>query len=185
MKKIYLLTITFLTLIISLNANASLITFDLTYEGNSGVLGNGQITFDQDVLPSTGSFANVNANILGITDFSLTITGASVGNGTFGLASIYEWIWVVNTPLDYTQELVGQTGFEDFNWCGFGGCDTSAPRGIGPFRIGTNYAGDNGGGSDPLALVSMKVREVSAPNTLLIVFASLLGLLIRHKKAHT
>src|SRR5262245_60218046 len=100
-------------------ANASLITFDLSYSGASfqnSAVGNCFISFDDTVLPNIATnLSNVSPATLGITDFSITISNASSGNGTFGLSDFTadpnKWIWVLSAPLNFGADLVGQPGF--------------------------------------------------------------------------
>src|SRR5262245_39405661 len=97
-------------------------TFELTYSGASflnGAVATGSITFDGAILPNPGTLLNVSAAALGISAYSITVSGASSGNGTFGLANVNvnNWVWSATTLLNLNQNLVGQAGFNDFNWC--------------------------------------------------------------------
>jgi hypothetical protein len=164
-------------------ASAAPITFDLQYSGASfgnSATGVGTITFDGTVVPGLGSFGNVSEATLGITAFSITISGASSGNGTFGLADVDNWIWAVSAPLNYSVDLVGQAGFNDFNWCasGFVGCVPPAPGGIGPFTISTNA--ETG---DRLRLTSMEAATVPEPATLSLLGTGLAWVVRRRARA--
>src|SRR5215831_5625978 len=166
-------------------SQASPITFSLTYSGNqfeNRATGTGTITFDDEVLPNPGALANVTAETLGVLAFSITIANASSGNGTFGLSSVTNWIWNVSQEIDLGTELVGQTGFNDFNWCtfNFDGCTPPAPGGVSPFVIRTNA--ETG---DSLILISMKrvATAVPEPATLTLVGLGLLGIAGMRRRA--
>lgn len=153
----------------SFTASAAPITFQFEYTGvNNPATAIGTITMDDALLPNPGTVANVDAATLGITDFSITVTGASSGNGTFGLAHVTNWIWSVSAPINLHIQLVGQPGFADFNWCAanFVGCTPPAPGGISAFHIATNA--ETG---DVLQLTSM--TAVPEPATLLLLGAGI------------
>ena len=99
-----------------MTANAALITFDLSYSGDrfgNAAVASGSITFDDAILPVPGGLTNVTAEVLGVTAFSIAVSGATAGNGTFGLRDATNWIWLVDRELDLTQNLVGQAAFFD------------------------------------------------------------------------
>ena len=49
-----------------------------------------------------------------ITSFSMTVTGAGVANGTYGLADINNVFFLAPGTPDYTTEILGQPGFTGF-----------------------------------------------------------------------
>jgi hypothetical protein len=162
-------------------SHAGLITFDLSYSGiQNSASANGTITFDDTVLPNIGALGNVSSAVLGVTAFSITVADATSGNGTFGLPHVTNWIWRVSAPLNLTAELVGQSGFEDFNWCGFDftGCTAPAPGGVAPFTLRANA--ETG---DVLRLVSMRqATTVPEPATLALISLGLLGIAGRRRR---
>jgi hypothetical protein len=98
----------------SLPARADAIqTFDVEWSG--AALGNsarasGLITFNLAVLPNPGGCIGACLPIHPyITALSITVSGASVGNGTFGLSDFSKLSWSTGgSTLDLTQQLVGQ-----------------------------------------------------------------------------
>lgn len=117
-------------------ANASSVTYDFTYSGaalpswysapngqfgpggapRNGATATGSITFaDSTLLNGSQTIAMDSGG--GITNFTITVSGASSGNGTFTEADYSGFVGVVNTPtgyvglgqdLDLTRQLVGQ-----------------------------------------------------------------------------
>ena len=85
-------------------------TFDLTWSGvGNSAMATGQITIDTTLLPNpTAVFVALDITA-DVTAFSITVSGASAGNGTFGLADFSSFDWGTNgATLDLTRELVGQ-----------------------------------------------------------------------------
>jgi hypothetical protein len=73
---------------------AGLMTFDLTWSGASfgnTAMATGQITFDPSLLTNPGV-----TDPIAVTAFSITVSGASSGNGTFGLGDFDDFFW---TPM--------------------------------------------------------------------------------------
>ena len=166
----------------SLFPRGKIVPFNLTYSGaafENNATATGQITFDDTVLPNGPVYlANVSAATLGVTDWSLTISGASTGNGVFSLADLQMvpnqadgWIWKFSATIDLSTELVGQVGFDDFNWCAAtSSCGNPlAPGGIAPFTIATSEES-----GDALLLISMvPVPEPSGWTLVLFAMAAL------------
>ncbi len=177
--KVLILGVVFVSvMVLSTVGWAAPVTFDLTYEGplGSSATGTGFITFDDAVLPNPnpnpGMPMFVSAATLGILDFSLTISGASIGNGTFGLPDIDTWFWGVNPPgLDLSMELVGQTEFLAFNYSPVA---LSGAPGVGP---GGSTIFTNEGTGDALNLIAMTPRPVPTPSAMLLMGTGLLGLI--------
>src|SRR5215471_19180195 len=138
-------------------------TFDVEWSGAS--LGNSAtasalITFDLTNLPNPNSFFSQFLSPMSkfITALSLTVSGASAGNGTFGLSDFTSsarfphetFVWQTRgATLDLTKQLVGQPISGAGAWgtchdstCGdftlFGSSGTAAPSGLSGFDLITN-----------------------------------------------
>ncbi|MGK0271921.1 MAG: MYXO-CTERM domain-containing protein [Cocleimonas sp.] len=162
-------------LLFSLSSHAALITFNLIYTSNTtAATGSGFITIDDAVFSNvTQNLFNTPAATLGITDFSITISGAANGNGTFGLADVPSFIWTQSGPYDLTTELLTQAAYTDFN------LNTFPPVAGSPFgtdigTITTNF----GGSGDGLILSSMTPGGAPAPTSIPTLSFWGLGLLV-------
>ena len=107
------LTLGLLALVCFGTANAVPVTYALKYSGAS--YGNlaaatGTITLDPSLITNPGGSLGVWIPFGSIvTALSLTVTGATAGNGTFTLANFASWTYYTNGgTLDWTKELVGQ-----------------------------------------------------------------------------
>jgi hypothetical protein len=132
-------------------------TFQLNWASLGSASATGQITLNSTGLsyltsPNTGP-TSFTPNVNGITGFSITVTGATVGNGSFTLQTGDSFSLWTPTALDLTRNLVGQpvasgnwgdtAGTQgDFNYFPIGSptaCSISnAPTGTGYFRLSTN-----------------------------------------------
>lgn len=143
--------------------------------GNSASA-NGLIDFDPSLISNPGF-----TDPLPVNSFSITVTGANSGNGTFSLADYNNFFLATSGgTLDFTKQLVGQptsnglwgtTSFGnggDFNIISnFSNLDT--PTGVSEFLIATS-----GGSGDSLQLTSFAPL---APLATVPEPSSLLGLL--------
>ncbi len=171
-------------------AHAQIATFDLSYSGapnGNSAVGTGTVTLDESLINNPGINFQRGSNF--ITALTLTISGATSGNGTFTLSDFDGSASSVSGggyrlslepgPVDFSQELVGQSNFGDFNL--FGNNGSGAPRGISPKTIATAE-----GGGNPLALTSFRPAAVPEPGSLaLLTGLSLAGaaFLRRRKQA--
>ena len=193
-------------LMIASPAHATLLDFDLAWSGS--LFGNGASAVATLTLDDT-IFANpvndtADAATLGITAFQITISGASSGNGTFGLSNIEFFTIEFGTfALDLTSELVGQSVLElggsvtspfgtpnssgeagNFIFLGNGNDPLAPEGGTTGTACGITTAGITG---DSLVLTSFAPAEFIAlpePGTLNVVALGLFSLaLIRRKRA--
>ncbi len=144
----------------------------------NGAEAHGIITLNSNLFPFSSNGAFDTAEALEITDFSLTVTGASNGNGSFRLADFAAFSWNTNgTELDWGVDLAGQSvsggiwGSSDGGDFGFLASSSSAPTLSSAFRLTTA----NGAG-DTISLVSF--RPVPVPGAIWLfgsAFAALFG----------
>ncbi len=140
------------------HAWASLETFDVKWSGAN--YGNqataiGSITLDNSLLPQTGNTGYVSLPSPEITALSITVSGASSGDGSFSLADFAGVSFTTPSPLNLNTQLIGQslsTGVTfgalesdgsagDFNL--FAVTSSAAPYGKSNFTLVTdNGAGD-------------------------------------------
>jgi hypothetical protein len=139
--------------------------------GNSASA-NGLIDFDPSLISNPGY-----TNPLPVNSFSITVTGANSGNGTFSLADYNNFFLATSGgTLDFTKQLVGQpTSNDPWGTPSFGGGDFNiisnldAPTAASEFQIATS-----GGFGDLLQLTSFAPL---APLATVPEPSSLLGLL--------
>ena len=168
MKKI-LLGITLL--LFSLSSHAVLLTYDLVYTSDTtAATGIGFVTIDDTVFSNTAANDfDVPAATLGITAFSLTISGASAGNGTFDLTDIGLFSWNRTAPYGLSMEILGQAGHVNFNIHSSIASSPVPPNAGEPFSGGSNnqITTDFGsaGAGEILILRSMTPRVALAPPT--------------------
>jgi len=163
-------------------AQATPITFNVFWSGafyGNTASASGFVTIESTGLPNPGGTSDYSF----VVDVSITVSGASSGNGTFNRADFTLWDWGTNgATLDLTRELVGQptngnpwgthappTIFPnsgDFNLFGTGG----APQGTWYFLLTTN----NGAG-DRIVLTSM-TPSVPEPAVLTMLAVGGVGL---------
>ncbi|MBS0570355.1 MAG: hypothetical protein JSS28_07095 [Proteobacteria bacterium] len=166
--------------------------------GNSAVI-TGSITFEDSLLqnPGLNDFNLPNPAVLALT---ATVSGASSGNGTFGMSDFSEVVFDTNGgTLNFNQQLVGQPtsgspwGSPDGNGGDFNlfGNSPSAPNGEFYFTLCTN--GGNGDCTNLISAVNAIAAGTSATPALgrwaLLALAGLLGLagftgLRRLRKSH-
>jgi hypothetical protein len=150
-------------------AQADLITYDLTFSGASfgdSAIGTGTVRIDTSLLNNPGSTDTALQSFVGA--FAITISGATSGNGTFGMADYAGFSFDTNdATLNLATQLVGQTtphgtwGVGDtgnFSFTSNGNDPTAPTRVVGPFIIATSD-----GQGDRLRLTSMSPETAAVP----------------------
>ena len=187
MKTKNILTLIVAAGLTSFAANADAVTtFNIQYSGAS--FGNnasavGTVTLDETQLSQRFDWGTgaLGTTVLGL---SLTVSGASIGNGTFTLSDFSSWQWDTNgTTLDFSKELFGQTlqggkifgaddMYSDFNVRAdinfFADISAPTPNGINYFTLATQ-----GGFGDLLKMTSMSA--VPEPSTYGLIGIGALG----------
>lgn len=155
--------------------NAGQMSFDVLWSGKD--FGNsanaaGTITFDPGTFSNLTINNTANGSWIGFTDFSITVTGAKSGNGTFDSSYFSEiYLDTQGATLDFSKDLYHQPtmdklwgttdkfGFAsgDFNFEAKGGTD--APSSYWFFTIQTN-----GTRGDLLTLKSFRPAAAATPD---------------------
>jgi len=136
-------------------------TYDLTYSGtpySNSASATGTVTLD---LTAFGADPHDVYGVVGggaispyITALSLTVSGSGAGNGTFTLAD-YNGFAFKFVPIDGTEQLVGQTGFDDLNFFA-NTVNPLAPSAYSPLTLMTD-----GGGADGVLITMTSALPVT------------------------
>ena len=164
-------------------ARADLIqTFDLTYSGaklGNSAAATATISLDLTLTNNPGVTSQDMSPI--VTAFSITVSGASSGNGTFGLGAFNGpsggfYLDTGGGTLDFTRELIGQrTSISPFGTTDGEGGDfgflanktiAAAPTATDYFQITTN-----GGTGEFLYLTSFRPTAVPEPGGLTLLLS--------------
>jgi len=90
-------------------SSAALITLDIKWEGGPTRTATGFITFDDSLLETSNPQGGFYLPRSAISDLGITISGASVGNGTFGLSDFNYISFNSPSSLTFGTELIGQS----------------------------------------------------------------------------
>ena len=103
------------------SANAAIFTVRWSGEqfGNSASAV-GSFNINTAVYPDLGGAQNINPVGGDFQILSLTVSGASAGNGGFTQSDFSYFFFAAFSPLDYSQELIGQSLTNGFNFGSFG-----------------------------------------------------------------
>lgn len=120
--------------------NASADTFNFRFGLPNGANALGSFTTSDS---ATGSLAGAfNSPFSNVSALNVTVSGATAGNGSFVLADFGNIYFQSNAALDFSQNLVGQADFTDFNLFGL---TPGAPVGSTYFTLdaGGLFVGDS------------------------------------------
>lgn len=169
--------------------------FDAVWSGapfGNSATATGQITIDETLLPNPGDYSDGFTLPGWLTGVTITITGASSGNGTFTLADFSGAFWDTDGgTLDLGTQLIGQptsflpwgteySGFAgDFNLFMNGsaqGIADDAPQGTFYFQLTSAH-----GSGDPMRLTYFGIPgtpwpQIPEPATAIFVLTGLFGL---------
>lgn len=162
------------------SANAAFVNYYATWSGGS--FGNSSSAYasfklDTDYLSTNNNVFNYTGGIPSwISDIDLTVTGASTGNGNFTSPDFYGAVYLIDGPVDFSQDLVGQVNFSDFNLFGSyyyfsaeGSPFSDAPNGFEPKVLSVSLPG--GGFGENMQLTSLSISAVPEPSSHLALLA--------------
>lgn len=142
------------------------VTYNLTFTSGTAATATGSITLDPALLTGASTFPDTGYTSQDaspfVSAFSLTVTGALSGNGTFTLLDFAAgdfggFLFQQTGPIDFFSELVGQAGFGDFNI--FSSPGAGAPLGLVSFIAEL----DEGNTSESITLSSFAPSAVAVP----------------------
>ena len=169
MKKIL---VGFTLFLFTLSAQAALRSYDLVYtSATTAATATASITIDDTIFANVAASNNQSAALHGITAFSITVSGAISGNGTFTLADFTTFVFTQTGPYDLSTDLFAQAVHLDFNMFT---AAAPAPHGVAPNVIGTNFTA----GGEDLILRSFRPATAAAIPSLPLWALTLMGLLL-------
>ena len=175
----------------SIGAQATVfnVTWSGDLNGNSG-FATGLFNIDTNVVPDLNGTQNIhNLPDPAFQIISLTVTGTGAGDGTFTEADFQSYYFAAFSPLDYTQELIGQSMANGCTYGSFGSCyggpsgdfnlfanNPAAPTGSYYFQLTTN--------GDTLDVTSILPAAVPEPATWAMMLGGMgmIGFAVRRRQ---
>jgi hypothetical protein len=175
------------------SALAGIVTFNIEWSGASfgnSATATGFITFDDTVLPEIGAMGALTLPSPSVIDLGVTISGASAGNGSFGIGDFGAVVFETPSALDLSQELIGQLLT---NGCTFGTSEGPCGDGLGgdfnlfgltpDAPIGVWYFVLETAGGEAMLVTSMRPAGVPVPLTFALLGLGLVGMGLGRRKA--
>ena len=176
-------------------AQAGMVTFDIKWSNASGVdTAFAELTLDSLLIDTAPAVPHA-IDIRQVTDLKLTVSGASAGNGVFGMQDFSSILFYAMGPMDFTRELIGQrvvVGTDPRGDTTYGDADgisggfaffareETTPTGVRPFALVTDRTVVD---SDFLTVRSIIARDgvsaVPEPATYAMLFAGLALVAVR------
>jgi hypothetical protein len=164
-------------------------TFLLEYSGAeflNGAVGEGSITF-ADAFPPNPSDETLFLPQSDVIAFSLTVSGATSGNGTFTLADFDYFSWnTKGIEMDLSRDLIGQATVNALLWAseeGAGGFGMGAKEGSGaPTSLQWYVLAASEGAGDNLRLISFRPEPVPLPAAVWLFGSAIAGFALAGRK---
>lgn len=188
MRRVAAVLVSLAALSVSPGATAKLMTFTATYGPSSdapSAVGSAVATFTIDTEWISAVYVDTTykapITMDRVINFSLTIQGANVGNGTYGAADFQGIIFDYWGPLDFSKQLIGQTyvppdltykslpfGSTNSGWGGnfgiVGAVGSNYPTEFMAFEMLTNGQPANGKANDLLRVTSLTAVPYAMPS---------------------
>ena len=160
--------------------SAAYVNATATWSGSSyGNTASASATFklDTDYLSSNEFSMLMPDGVQWITDIDMTVLGSASGNGNFTSADFDQAYFNHFGTVDFSQDLVGQANFVDFNLFSMSG----APTGVEPNLMVTRGF-EEGISGESLVLTSLTTSAVPEPSALALLGLGTVGFIARRRR---
>ena len=163
-------------------AHAALVSYSLQWSGadfSNSATAYAFMTVDDTVFNGASatppSMEPNTAEELGIQFFELTLNGTANSDGTYNLTSS-TFYWTLTDTVDMNTEIVGQSGFQDFN------VFSSVAYGLEPNLLVTNFSMGEFGPTGDETLVLTSFAPIPEPSAFALLGLGALGLVVRRRR---